>query len=150
MTQSDNILLDHSITHNDLNISISRKSLETPMNTNDLSSLTAKTKRKTSINSIENYINNKYDEIALPHLKQLILRVFHTTINEKIISITKTNEVTYLQNHINTLMSELYFLREELKEKNNLIKILLNKTEVIKHVTTPLDETHLDAVRGLI
>ena len=28
-------------------------------------------------------------------------------------------------------MSELYILREELKEKNNLIKILLNKTEVI-------------------
>ena len=31
-------------------------------------------------------------------------------------------------------MSELYFLREELKKKYNLIKILLNKTEVIKHV----------------
>ena len=57
----------------------------------------------------------------------------HTTINKKIISIPKTDEVTYLQNHINALMSELYFLHEELKEKNNL-KILLNKTEVIKHV----------------
>ena len=125
MTQSDNILLDHSITHDDLNISISRKSLETPMNTNDLSSLTAKTKRKTSINSIENYINTKYDEIALSHLKQSILSEVHTTINEKIISIRKTNEVTYLQNHIDTLMSELYFLREELRQKN-VITILLN------------------------
>ena len=109
MTQSNNILLDHSISYDNLNVSISRKSLETPMDINDLPLLTTKTKRKTSINSIENYINNKYDEIALPHLKQLILRVFHTTINEKIISITKTNEVTYLHNHINTLMSELYF-----------------------------------------
>ena len=93
------------------------------MNTNDLSSLTAKTERKTSINSIKNYINNKYDEIALSHLKQSILSEVHATINEKIISIPKTDEVTYLQIIIDTLMSELYFLREELREKNNLIKI---------------------------
>ena len=122
MMQSNNILLDHSINQDDLNISISRKSLETPMNTNDLSSLTAKTKRKTSINSIENYINNKYDEIALSHLKQSILSEVHATINGKTISIPKTDKVTYLQSHIDTLMSELYFLREELKEKNNLIE----------------------------
>ena len=109
MIQTNNILLDHSITHDDLNISISRKSLEIPMNTNDLSSITAKTKRKTSINSIENYINNKYDEIALSHLKQSILLEVHATINKKIISILKADEVTYLQNHIDTLMSELYF-----------------------------------------
>ena len=144
MTQSNNILLDHSITHDDLNISISRKSLENPMNTNDLSSLTAKTNRKTSINSIENYINNKYDEIALSHLKQSILSEVHTTINKKIISIPKTDEVTYLQNHIDTLISDLYFLREELKEKNNLIKILLNKTEVIRHVTIRNNKTLKD------
>ena len=93
------------------------------MNTNDLSSLTAKTERKTSINSIKNYINNKYDEIALSHLKQSILSEVHATINEKIISIPKTDEVTYLQIVIDTLMSELYFLREKLREKNNLIKI---------------------------
>ena len=38
-------------------------------------------------------------------------------------------------------MSELYFLREEPKEKNNLIKILLNNTEVIKHVTIRNNKT---------
>ena len=144
MIQSNNILLDHSITHDDLNISISRKSLETPMNTNDLSSLTAKTKRKTSINSIENYINNKYDEIALSHLKQSILPEVHATINQKIISIPKTDEVTYLKNHIDNLISELYFLREELQKKYSLIKILLNKTEVIKHVTIRNNKTLKD------
>ena len=144
MTQSNNILLDHSITHDDLNISISRKSLENPMNANDLSSLTVKTKRKTSINSIENYINNEYDEIALSHLKQSLLSEVHTTVNNKIISIPKTDEVTYLQNHVDTLISELYFLREELKEESNLIKILLNKTEVIKHVTIRNNKTLKD------
>ena len=60
MTQSDNILLHHAITHDNLNISISRKSLKTPMNTNELSSLTAKTKKKT-INSIE----SKFEKLTL-------------------------------------------------------------------------------------
>ena len=67
------------------------------MNTNELSLLTAKTKWKTSINSIENYINNKYDEIALSHLKQSILSEVRITINDKNISIPKKDEVTYLQ-----------------------------------------------------
>ena len=49
-----------------------------------------------------------------------------------------------MQNHIDTLMSELYFLRDELKEKNNLIKILLNKAEVIKHVTIRNNKTLKD------
>ena len=122
MKQSNNILLDHSITHDDLNISVSRKSLETPTNTNDLSSLTAKTNRKRSINSIENYIDNKHDEIVLSHLKQSILLEVHATINEKIISILKPDEVAYLQNHIDSLMSELYILREDLREKTTLFR----------------------------
>ena len=92
--------------------------------------------------SIKNYINNKYDEIALS--QQSILSEVHATINEKIISMPKTDEVTYLQNHIDTLMSELYFLREELREKNNLIKILLNKTELIKYVTIRNNKTLKD------
>ena len=41
-------------------------------------------------------------------------------------------------------MSELYFLLEELKKKNNLIKILLNKTEVIKHITKRNNKTLKD------
>ena len=57
------------------------------MNTNDLSLLTAKTKKKKLINSIQNHINNKYHEIALSHLNQSILSEVHTAINEKIIRI---------------------------------------------------------------
>ena len=81
------------------------------MNTNDLSSLTARTKMKTTINSIENYINNKYDEIALSHLKQSILSKVHATINGKTISIPKADEVTYLQNHVDTLMSYIFYVK---------------------------------------
>ena len=114
------------------------------MNTNDLSSLTAKTEKKTSINIIENYINSKYDEIALSHLKQSILFEVHNTINKEICSISKTDKVSSLQNHFDTLVSELYFLCEELKEKNNLIKILLNKTELMKYVTIRNNKTLKD------
>ena len=71
------------------------------MNTNDLSLLTAKTKKKTSINSIENYINNKYDEIALSHLKQSILSEVNDTINKKTISIPKADEITESYRYFN-------------------------------------------------
>ena len=59
------------------------------MNAKDLPSLTAKSKRKASINSIENYINNKYDKIVLSHLKQSIMSEVHTVTNGKIIPIQK-------------------------------------------------------------
>ena len=56
------------------------------MNNNDVSSITA-TKQKSplnSINSTENYINKKYDEIALHQLKQFILPELHTIVNNSI------------------------------------------------------------------
>ena len=119
--QSNNILLDHSINQDDLNISISRKSLETPTNTNDLSLLTAMTKRIKLINSIKNYINNKYDNIALSHLKQWLLWQVHTIIKDKIITIPKTDKVTYLQNHIDTLMSYIFYVKNS-KKKTTLLR----------------------------
>ena len=82
-------------------------------------------------------------------MKLSILLEVYTTfsilkVHTKIISILKTDEAIYLQNHIDTLMSELYFLCEEWKEKNNLIWILLNKIEVIKHVTIRNNKTLKD------
>ena len=68
----------------------------------------------------------------------------YATINQKIISIPKTDEVTYFKNRIDNLISELYFLHEELHKKYNLINILLNKTEVIKHVTIRNNKTLKD------
>ena len=41
------------------------------------------------------------------------------------------NDIAYLEKHIDTLTSEVYFLREELKEKNLLIKSILNKPESV-------------------
>ena len=146
MSQLKNILLDHSLSSVDLNVSIARASPETPNNTYDVAKLTTRTKRKSSINSInsiENYINKKYDEMALAQLKQSILSEVRDIVNANISSNTPKTETTYLQKHIDTLMSEIYFLREELKEKNDLIKTFLNKlskpdivlNETLKEIT---------------
>ena len=84
MSQLKNILLDHSLSSIDLNVSIARASPETPKNTNDVAKLTTRTKRKSSINSInsiENYINKIYDEMALAQLKQSILSEVRDIVN---------------------------------------------------------------------
>ena len=41
------------------------------------------------------------------------------------------NDITYLEKHIDILTSEVYFLREELKQNNLLIKSILNKPESV-------------------
>ena len=41
------------------------------------------------------------------------------------------NDVTYLEKHLDTLTSEVYFLHKELKEKSLLIKSTLNKPESV-------------------
>ena len=121
MAQLKNILLDHSVTSEDLNISIARISPVTPKNMDDVTSLTTKTKKKSSINSInsiENYINKKYDEIALSKLKQSILSEVRNVVSTNISSnIPKIDTTIHLQKHIDSLTSEIFFLREELKEK---------------------------------
>ena len=127
MAQLKNILLDHSVTSEDLNISIARISPVTPKNMDDVTSLTTKTKKKSSINSIdsiENYINKKYDEIALPQLKLSILSEVRNVVSTNISSnIPKIDPTIYLQKHIDSLTSEIFFLREELKEKTILLKL---------------------------
>ena len=81
--------------------------------------------------------------MALAQLKQTILSEVRDIVNANISSNTPKTETTYLLKHIDTLMSEIYFLREELKEKNDLIKTFLNKiskpdivlNETLKEIT---------------
>ena len=148
MAQLKNILLDHSVTSEDLNISIARISPVTPENMDDVTSLTTKTNKKlsiNSINSIENYINKKHNEIALSQLKQSILSEVRIVASTNISSnIPKIDTTIYLQKHIDSSTSEIFFLREELKEKNDLIKTFLKKlskpdivvNETVKEITS--------------
>ena len=148
MAQLKNNLLDHSVTSEDLNINIASISAVTPKNMDEVTLLTTKTKKKSSINSInsiENYINKKYDEIALSQIKQSILSEVRNVVSTNISSnIPKIDRTIYLQKYIDSLTSEIFFLREELKEKNDLIKTFLNKlskpnivvNETVKEITS--------------
>ena len=85
------------------------------------------------ITKIENYINKKYDQIALEHLKsQIVKEIKHEFTNNDINDLNNkgsqkdaSDVITELHAHIQTLESEVYFLREELKEKSFLLRSLI-------------------------
>ena len=58
---------------------------------------------------------------CMSHLKKQILKEAEIVIKNNINNNAKIDIVSCLQSHINTLFSETYFLREEIKEKNQLI-----------------------------
>ena len=58
---------------------------------------------------------------CMSHLKKQILKEVEIVIKNNINNNAKIDIVSCLQSHINTLFSETYFLREEIKEENQLI-----------------------------
>ena len=84
------------------------------------------------ITQIENYIK-KYDQIALEHLKsQIVKEIKHeftnnntNDLNNKGSQKDASDVITEFHAHIQTLESEVYFLREELKEKSFLLRSLI-------------------------
>ena len=81
------------------------------------------------IKKIEDYVIEKYDEIALDHLRSKILKEVTHKFEEQL-NLTKfyrpsiSETIGLLKSHIETLESEVYFLRDELREKNVIIKSL--------------------------
>ena len=82
------------------------------------------------VTKIEEYLNQQYDHAALVHLKNQIMKEVskeHENFRREI----KRNSagaheiISSLTSQIETLQSEVYFLRDELKERNTLIKSLI-------------------------
>ena len=126
-TQLCNILLDHYVTL--INITLS-----TPTPLKNYCNWTEKNKTSPASNSdikkMEDYITKKYDEAALNRLRRQILKEVTQNVDEKINSYkldkTNTSDTTaLLKTHVQTLVSEIYFLRSELQEKNAIIKSLI-------------------------
>ena len=90
--------------------------------------------KNSSLEKIENYIGEKYDEAAMSHLKQQILKHVEVAIKNSINNNTKNDIVSCLQSHIDALLSEIYFLREERKEKNQLIKAVFRNKDIIPRI----------------
>ena len=74
-----------------------------------------------TINNIENYINEKYDQIAISNLKNQIISEIKDIFKNQL---TNGSQVNDLQKHNAFLLNEVYFLREEVREKNYLIRTL--------------------------
>ena len=118
-----NILLDKVEYEEQINICISliKPSIEVPVITKPSSNHPETMLNKNlSLENIENYIDEKYDEAAMPHLKQQTLKDVEIAIKRSINNNMQNGIVSCLHSHIDTLLSEIYFLREEIKEKNQL------------------------------
>ena len=76
---------------------------------------------ESTISDIEDYINRKYDELAISSLKKELLQEVHLLIQKEEKSI-----ITFLENQNDHLLTEVDFLREEVKEKNIVIKKLMD------------------------
>ena len=77
------------------------------------------------LKKMEEYISQQYDQAALTHLKNRIIKEISKENCEN--KLKNNAECTYdvisaLRSQIETLESEIYFLRGEIKEKNTLIK----------------------------
>ena len=80
------------------------------------------------LKEMEECTNQQYDQAALPHLKnQIIKEISKENCKNKF----KNNAactydvISALWSQIETVQSEIYFLRGEIKEKNTLIKSLM-------------------------
>ena len=74
-----------------------------------------------TINNIKNYINEKYDQTAISHLKNQIIPEIKDIFKNQL---TNGSQVNDLQKHNAFLLNEVYFLREEVREKSYLIRTL--------------------------
>ena len=76
---------------------------------------------------LENYIDEKYDQVAIKYLKEKILnevkQKFSPSNQEDKIN---AELVKSLREQIENLQSEISFLREEMKEKNTLLKMIIH------------------------
>ena len=74
----------------------------------------------------KNYVKDKYDEVALDHLRQKITE----EVTAKLSKIPKASpdhiKLSLMKSHIDSLESEIYFLREEIRQKNLLITSLIS------------------------
>ena len=105
------------------------------------------------ITKIEDYIIKKYNQTALRHLKsQTVKAIKHeftnndnNELNNKGSQKDASDMATELRAHIQTLESEVHFLREELKEKSVLLRSLIidkqNANSCPKLPATPENST---------
>ena len=122
----NNILLDSIAKPFDIILtSITTKANQQNKNVSE-NSISSKN-NKLYIATIEDYISKKHDEVAPQHLKQELMNKTNNEVPCK--SAVNSNEsfVTSLKKHIKSFPSEIYFLREEIRQKKKLHFINISK-----------------------
>ena len=115
--------------------------LTTPINN------TPSISKTSTISKHENYINENYDEAAQMQLKQ----TFQRKVKQQLPNQTKEKGhldelLRSLHNQISSLKSEIGFLREEVKEKNNVIRTLLRRNSCECNGSSPCESPKLDNI----
>ena len=105
--------------------------------------------KTSTVSKLENYIDENYDEAAKIKLKQAILRKVKQQLPND------TNEkgdldefLRSLYNKISSLKSEIGFLREEVKEKNSVIRTLLRRNSCECKSSSSCESLKLDNTFG--
>ena len=92
----------------------------------------------------EEYTSQQYDQAALTHLKNPIIKEISKENCENKLKNNANftyNVLSALRSQIETLESEIYFLRGETKEKNTLIKSLITPyTPHAEHTKQPINK----------
>ena len=97
-----------------------------------------KNEKNEKLRKMEKYISEKYDEAALIHLKEQIVAEMRKGLSINNCKLSDSSEViNVLNNQIDCLQSEIYFLREEIKEKKNLLKLIIKSQPSVKHESKP-------------
>ena len=74
-----------------------------------------------SLKKMEKFISEKYDEAALIHLKEQIVAELRKLLSINNYKLSDSwHIINVLNNQIDCLQSEIYFLREEIKEKKTI------------------------------
>ena len=84
-----------------------------------------------TISKLENYVDQKFDEAAMKHLKENIM----SDIKYQFSDVAKAKDcsqllIDSLKDQINSLQNEIRFLREELKVKNYLLEITITLKKI--------------------
>ena len=126
----ENVLLKHI----DVDIAINVDLSDTP------EKKSASTMRTSTISKTEKYIDNIYDEAVKSELKkEILLELWHRFPSGKKENKHLEEFIQSLNDQISTLKSGKNFLLEELKEKDHVMRILLNlKCRPIENCGTTL------------
>ena len=73
------------------------------------------------------YYSKKYDEIALRNLKRYLMNKRNNEVPCKSAVNLNDSFDTSLKEHIKSFQSEIYFLREQIRQKNNFISSIFQK-----------------------